>query len=94
MNEEELSKLDKWLSDHFGQKMMAVIGAVAMVLGFGLAFLIFFYIPTLVTDLINDHIANGNLDRFRPLLLSRRPRKKPFRLQANLGIYPKLLRIF
>ena len=68
MNEEEMSKLDKWLSDHFGPKMMAVIGAVAMVLGFGLAFLIFFYIPTLVTDLINDHIANGNLDRFRPLI--------------------------
>lgn len=68
MNEEEMSKFDKWLSDHFGPKMMAVIGAVAMVLGFGLAFLIFFYIPTLVTDLINDHIANGNLDRFRPLI--------------------------
>ncbi|MBR4050975.1 MAG: DUF1385 domain-containing protein [Clostridia bacterium] len=68
MNEEEMSKLDKWLSDHFGPKMMAVIGAVAMVLGFGLAFLIFFYIPTLVTDLINDHIAHGNLDRFRPLI--------------------------
>ncbi len=68
MNEEQMSKLDKWLSDHFGPKMMAVIGAIAMVLGFGLAFLIFFYIPTLVTDLINDHIANGNLDRFRPLI--------------------------
>ena len=68
MNEEEMSKLDKWLSDHFGPKMMAVIGAVAMVLGFGLAFLIFFYIPTLVTDLINEHIAHGGLDRFRPLI--------------------------
>ncbi len=68
MNEEEMSKLDKWLSDHFGPKMMAVIGAVAMVLGFGLAFLIFFYLPTLATDLINNHLAGGNLDRFRPLI--------------------------
>ncbi len=67
-NEEEMSKLDKWLSDHFGPKMMAVIGAVAMVLGFGLAFLIFFYLPTLATDLINEHIANGNLVRTRPLI--------------------------
>ncbi|MBQ2963287.1 MAG: DUF1385 domain-containing protein [Clostridia bacterium] len=68
MNEEEMSKLDKWLSDHFGPKMMAVIGVIAMVLGFGLAFLMFFYLPTLVTDLINDHLANGSLDRFRPLI--------------------------
>ncbi|MBR3620964.1 MAG: DUF1385 domain-containing protein, partial [Clostridia bacterium] len=31
------SKLDKWLSEHFGPKMMAVIGTIASVLGFGLA---------------------------------------------------------
>ncbi len=68
MNEEEMSKLDKWLSDHFGPKMMAVIGAIAMVLGFGLAFLIFFYLPTLITDLINNHLAGGNLARVRPLI--------------------------
>ena len=68
VNEEEMSKLDKWLNDHFGPKMMAVIGAVAMVLGFGLAFLIFFYLPTLATDLINNHLAHGALDRFRPLI--------------------------
>lgn len=68
VNEEEMSKLDKWLNDHFGPKMMAVIGGIAMVLGFGLAFLIFFYLPTLITDLINDHIANGSLDRLRPAI--------------------------
>lgn len=68
IKEEEMSKLDKWLNDHFGPKMMAVIGAVAMVLGFGLAFLIFFYLPTLATDLINNYLAHGALDRFRPLI--------------------------
>ncbi len=68
LKEEEMSKLDKWLNDHFGPKMMAVIGAVAMVLGFGLAFLIFFYLPTLATDLINNYLADGALDRFRPLI--------------------------
>lgn len=68
VNEEEMSKLDKWLNDHFGPKMMAVIGGIAMVLGFGLAFLIFFYLPTLTTDLINEHIAGGSLDRVRPAI--------------------------
>ncbi len=68
IKEEEMSKLDKWLNDHFGPKMMAVVGAIAMVLGFGLAFLIFFYLPTLATDLINNHLADGALDRTRPLI--------------------------
>lgn len=68
VKEEEMSKLDKWLNDHFGPKMMAVVGAIAMVLGFGLAFLIFFYLPTLATDLINNHLAGGSLDRTRPLI--------------------------
>ena len=67
-NEEEMSKLDKWLSKHFGPKMMAVIGAVAMVLGFGLAFVIFFYLPTLTSDLINKYLANGSLDRYIPII--------------------------
>lgn len=67
-NEEEMSKLDKWLSDHFGPKMMAVIGAVAMVLGFGLAFVIFFCLPTLTSDLINKHLAHGTLDRYIPII--------------------------
>ena len=40
-NEEEMSKLDKWLSEHFGPKMMTVIGVIAMVLGVALAFVIF-----------------------------------------------------
>ncbi len=68
MNEEEMSKLDKWLNDHFGPKMMTVIGAIAMVLGFGLAFLIFFYLPTLLTDLINTHLAGGKLSVIRPVI--------------------------
>lgn len=67
-SEEEMSKLDKWLSDHFGPKMMAVIGAIAMVFGFALAFLIFFWLPTFLTDIINKYLANGGLERTRPLI--------------------------
>ena len=67
-NEEEMSKLDKWLSDHFGPKLMAVIGGIAMVLGFGLAFLVFFYLPTFTSDLINKYLAHGTLDRYIPII--------------------------
>ncbi len=49
---EEMSKLDKWLNDHFGPKMMAVIGVISAVIGVAIAFLLFMYLPSLVADLI------------------------------------------
>ncbi len=65
--EEDMSKLDKWLSDHFGPKMMAVIGAIAAVLGFALAFLLFFYLPSLFADGI-EAIAGKDITRLKPLI--------------------------
>ncbi len=59
MEEEAESKLDKWISDHFGPKMMAVIGAISAVLGIGLAFVLFMWLPSFVFDLINDNLAQG-----------------------------------
>ncbi len=70
---ENESKLDKWLSEHFGPKMMAVIGTVATVLGVGLAFVLFFYLPTLAYSLFNEHLFKSvNLSdvggfNFRPV---------------------------
>ena len=51
---EEMSKLDKWLSDHFGPKMMAVITGISMVLGVALAFGLFFYLPTFLVDTVDN----------------------------------------
>ena len=50
--EENESKLDKWLSEHFGPKMMAVIGFISAVLGIGLAFLLFMWLPSFAFDLV------------------------------------------
>lgn len=65
MEAENESKLDKWLSDHFGPKMMAVIGFIAAVLGVGISFLLFMYLPTLLFDLTNKYIAKGAIDMWR-----------------------------
>lgn len=46
--EEEESKLDKWMNDHLGEKMTGVIMGVAGVLGVGLALVLFFLLPTLL----------------------------------------------
>ncbi len=64
--EENSSKLDKWLNDHLNKKVMGVITAIASVLGVGLAFLLFFYLPTIAVDFIN-RIAGEALTNFRAL---------------------------
>lgn len=64
---ENESKLDKWISDHFGPKMMAVIGAISMVLGVGVSFLLFMYLPSLLFDLTNKYLADGKIELFRAL---------------------------
>lgn len=61
--EEDMSKLDKWLNDHFGEKMMNFIGVVSAVLGFALAFFLFMWLPSFLVD----KITFGNLLKFHPL---------------------------
>ena len=64
---ENMSKLDKWLSDHFGPKMMAVVTGISMVLGFGLAFLLFFYLPTFLVDVVDEYVFKNALAKLHPL---------------------------
>lgn len=64
---ENESKLDKWISDHFGPKMMAVIGFIAAVLGIGLAFVLFMYLPSLSFDFVNKYLANGAIEMWRAI---------------------------
>lgn len=61
------SKLDKWLSEHFGPKMMAVIGAVSMVLSLCICFLLFMYAPTKLFNLINVKLFAGRILRIKTL---------------------------
>lgn len=58
---EDESKLDKWITEHFGPKMMAVIGTISAVLGIALAFLLFMWMPSFLFDLVNDKLANGSI---------------------------------
>ena len=67
MEEESESKLDKWITEHFGPKMMAVIGGISAVLGVGLAFLLFMWLPSFAFDLVNDKLAGGAISDFRAI---------------------------
>ena len=64
---ENMSKLDKWISDHFGPKMMAVITGISMVLGCGLAFVLFFYLPAFLVDTVDKHLFKDALANLHPL---------------------------
>ena len=65
--EEGDSKLDKWLSEHFGPRMMTVIGIVSMVLSLGISFLLFMYAPSKLFTFINERLFDGSILKVRTL---------------------------
>ena len=67
MEEEKMSRLDKWLNDHMSKRFMNVLTGVASVLGVLLAMVLFMYLPTVVTNFFN-RLANGALTNWRALI--------------------------
>ena len=55
----EMNKFEKWITDKLGDKFMDIIMGIASVLGFALAFLIFFFLPVFIFNKINEatHMA-------------------------------------
>lgn len=49
----EMNKFEKWITDKLGDKFMNLVMGIATVLGFVLAFVIFFYLPVLVFNRLN-----------------------------------------
>lgn len=54
IEEQELNKFEKWLTDKFGDKLMNFVAAVGSVLGVALAFVLFMYFPVLVFNKANE----------------------------------------
>ena len=65
-DEANMSKLDKWLNDHLNKKVLGVVTAIASVLGMMLAFLLFFYLPTIAVDFLNK-LSGEILTNYRAL---------------------------
>jgi uncharacterized protein YqhQ len=67
--EEDMSKFDKWLSEHMGEKMMAVVTGVSSVLGVVLAMLVFLYLPIELVDLFDEFVLrNADISKYHPLI--------------------------
>ena len=58
LDDVEMNKLEKWLTDKLGDKLMDIVMGIATVLGFALAFVIFFYLPVLAFNKLNA-LFNG-----------------------------------
>ena len=56
--EEELTGVDKCLTEHLGDKLTGVIMTVGSILGVGLAILLFFFLPTVLFNLLQDAVAS------------------------------------
>ncbi len=56
LGEEELSGLDKWLDEHLGEKLTGIIMGIASVLGVALAVLLFFFLPTVLFNLLQGAV--------------------------------------
>ena len=52
VQEEEMSKFERWLNDKLGEKLMGVIMTIASILGVALAVVLFFWLPTFLYSLI------------------------------------------
>lgn len=61
------TKFEKWLDRHFGEKLMSVIMAISSVLGVILAFGLFFFLPSLITKLL-EKLFSADLGVFRNLI--------------------------
>lgn len=65
-DEEEPSKLDKWLEDHLGDKMTGVVMGVGSVLGVALAVALFFLLPTVLFNLLQT-VVPADISPWRSL---------------------------
>lgn len=54
----EMSKFEKWLTDKLGDKLMNIIMIIASILGFALAFVIFFFLPVFIFNKLNSACGN------------------------------------
>ncbi len=63
--DEEPSKFDKWVEKTFGDKMMNAIMVASTVLGLLLAVGLFFFLPTILFNLIRDYAAGPAIAPWR-----------------------------
>lgn len=67
--EEDMSKLDKWISEHLSEKTTSIVTSVASILGVVIAMFIFLYIPIEAVDLLDKYVLTSvDISKYHSLL--------------------------
>lgn len=61
LEEKEPGRFEKWLNKVFGKSLMTFISFIAMLLGVGLAFALFFYFPLWIVDMLKNVVNFGKV---------------------------------
>ncbi len=64
---EKMSKLDKWLNEHMGPKMFAVLSGIASVFAVVIGVGLFVFLPTYLVDIIDKYCFADSLAKFHAL---------------------------
>ena len=68
LEEEEPSRFEKWLDEKLGDKMTKVVSVISAVLGFGVAILLFTFLPAFLGGLLKGVLPRWGLSLFEGLL--------------------------
>ena len=52
--EEELSKFDKWVDKHFGEKAVSIVMGASVVFAVAICIAVFFFVPTFLFNLLSS----------------------------------------
>lgn len=85
VEEEQMSKFERWLNDHLGEKLMGVIMTIASVLGIGLAIVLFFWLPSFLYSLINNAQITPSIDAIVDLRITQSAFEGILRIILFLG---------
>lgn len=64
---ENMGKIDRWLNDHMGPKLLGGLSAIASVIAVVIGVFLFAYLPTLLVDLMDEHLFHNHLADFHAL---------------------------
>ena len=64
---EKMSKLDKWLNEHMGPKMFAVLSSIASVFAVVIGVGLFVFLPTYLVDIIDKYCFADSLAKLHAL---------------------------
>ena len=57
-SEEELSKLDKWINEHFGEKIMSIVSVISVVFSLVICLFLFKFLPMWISGFLKKFVAS------------------------------------